>query len=86
MPWTRQKPQEAYGNQDHVPINQLGITWHGLCNRSVSMEGVTNMTQKLVDDDFIGPIKPQMSMTYRDFLMMINTGLGLLDTQLQVYQ
>jgi hypothetical protein len=41
------------------------------------MEGVTNMTQKLADDGFIGPIKPQMSMTYRDFLMMINTGLGL---------
>ena len=26
---------------------------------------------------FIGPIKPQMNMTYRDYLSMINTGLGL---------
>ena len=68
---------KPYGNQHHVPINQLGISWHGLCILSVSMEGVTNMTQKPVDDGFIGPIKPQMSMTYRDFLMMINTGLGL---------
>ena len=68
---------KPYGNQHHLPINQLGISWHGLCIRSVSMEGVTNMTQKPVDDGFIGPIKPQMSMTYRDFLMMINTGLGL---------
>ena len=41
------------------------------------MEGLSNMTQQLADDGFIGPIKPQMSMTYRDFLMMINTGLGL---------
>ena len=69
--------RKPYGNQHHAPINQLGISWHGLCIRSVSMEGVTNMTQKPVDDGFIGPIKPQMSMTYRDFLMMINTGLGL---------
>ena len=66
-----------YGNQHHIPINQLGISWHGLCICYVSMEGVTNMTQKPVDDGFIGPIKPQMSMTYRDFLMMINKGLGL---------
>ena len=68
---------KLFGNRHHVPINKCGISWHGLCMRSVSMEGVTNMTQKLVDDGFIGPIKPQMSMTYRDFLIMINTGLGL---------
>ena len=35
------------------------------------------MTQKPVDEGFIGPIKPQTIMTYRDFPMMINTGLGL---------
>ena len=29
------------------------------------------------DPDFIGPIKPLMNMSYRDYLSMINTGLGL---------
>ena len=29
------------------------------------------------DPDFIGPIKPLMNMSYRDYLQMINTGLGL---------
>ena len=29
------------------------------------------------DPDFIGPIKPLMNMSYRDYLKMINTGLGL---------
>ena len=29
------------------------------------------------DEGFIGPIKPLMSMSYRDYLRMINTGLGL---------
>ena len=29
------------------------------------------------DPDFIGPIKPLMNMSYRDYLRMINTGLGL---------
>ena len=29
------------------------------------------------DPDFIGPIKPLMDMSYRDYLKMINTGLGL---------
>tara|TARA_B100000459_G_C8391222_1_gene120626 strand:- start:163 stop:396 length:234 start_codon:yes stop_codon:yes gene_type:complete len=29
------------------------------------------------DEGFIGPIKPLMSMSYRDYLHMINTGLGL---------
>ena len=68
---------KPYDNQDHVPISHYGINWHGLCTQFISMEGVTNMTQKPIDEGFIGPIKPQMSMTYRDFLMMINTGLGL---------
>ena len=29
------------------------------------------------DEGFIDPIKPLMSMSYRDYLHMINTGLGL---------
>jgi len=29
------------------------------------------------DGGFIGPVKPQMNMTYRDYLNTINTGLGL---------
>ena len=29
------------------------------------------------DEGFIGPIKPLMSMSYRDYLRMIYTGLGL---------
>ena len=29
------------------------------------------------DPDFIGPIKPLMNMSYRDYLQMINTGVGL---------
>ncbi len=29
------------------------------------------------DPDFIGPIKPLMNMSYRDYVQMINTGLGL---------
>jgi len=29
------------------------------------------------DEGFIGPIKPLMSMNYKDYLRMINTGLGL---------
>ena len=29
------------------------------------------------DPDFIGPIKPLMNMSYKDYLQMINTGLGL---------
>ena len=29
------------------------------------------------DEGFIGPIKPLMSMSYRDYLRMINTGLSL---------
>ena len=29
------------------------------------------------DEGFISPIKPLMSMSYRDYLRMINTGLDL---------
>jgi len=39
--------------------------------------GVLDMKQMPTQGDFIGPIKPQMNMTYRDYLHMINTGLGL---------
>ena len=39
--------------------------------------GVLYMKQMPTQGDFIGPIKPQMNMTYRDYLHMINTGLGL---------
>jgi hypothetical protein len=35
------------------------------------------MQQSDQDEGFIGPIKPLMSMSYRDYLRMINTGLGL---------
>ena len=35
------------------------------------------MKEILTQGDFIGPIKPQMNMTYRVYLQMINTGLGL---------
>ena len=35
------------------------------------------MQQSDQDEGFIGPIKPLMSMSYRDYLQMINTGLGL---------
>jgi len=35
------------------------------------------MQQSDQDEGFIGPIKPLMSMSYRDYLHMINTGLGL---------
>ena len=35
------------------------------------------MSQETHDDGFSGPIKPQMAMTYRDYLHMINTGVGL---------
>jgi hypothetical protein len=35
------------------------------------------MKEVPTDGGFIGPIKPQMNMTYRDYLSMINTGLGL---------
>lgn len=39
--------------------------------------GVFDMKEIPTQGDFIGPIKPQMNMTYRDYLHMINTGLGL---------
>jgi hypothetical protein len=39
--------------------------------------GVLDMKEMPTQGDFIGPIKPQMNMTYRDYLHMINTGLGL---------
>jgi hypothetical protein len=39
--------------------------------------GVLDMKEMPTQEDFIGPIKPQMNMTYRDYLHMINTGLGL---------
>ena len=39
--------------------------------------GVLDMKEIPTQGDFIGPIKPQMNMTYRDYLHMINTGLGL---------
>ena len=35
------------------------------------------MTKNVQNNGFIGPIKPQMSMTYRDYLRMINDGVGL---------
>ena len=35
------------------------------------------MTKSFQKSGFIGPIKPQMSMTYRDYLRMINDGVGL---------
>ena len=35
------------------------------------------MLQSNQDEGFIGPSKPLMSMSYRDYLHMINTGLGL---------
>ena len=35
------------------------------------------MTKSTENNGFIGPIKPQMSMTYRDYLRMINDGVGL---------
>ena len=68
---------KLYNNQHHFPVNECNISWHILCILFSSAEGVNNMAHKIADEDFIGPIKPQMSMTYRDFLMMINTGLGL---------
>ena len=39
--------------------------------------GVHDMKEIPTDGQFIGPIKPQMNMTYRDYIHMINTGLGL---------
>ena len=38
---------------------------------------VRSMTKNTQNNVFIGPIKPQMSMTYRDYLRMINDGVGL---------
>jgi hypothetical protein len=38
---------------------------------------VLDMKEIPTQGDFIGPIKPQMNMTYRVYLHMINTGLGL---------
>ena len=35
------------------------------------------MTKSTQNNVFIGPIKPEMSMTYRDYLRMINDGVGL---------
>ena len=35
------------------------------------------MTISTQNSEFIGPIKPQMSMTYRNYLQMINDGGGL---------
>ena len=35
------------------------------------------MTKIFNNSELIGPIKPQMSMTYRDYLRMINDGVGL---------
>ena len=35
------------------------------------------MTISTQNSEFMGPIKPQMSMTYRDYLQMINDGVGL---------
>ena len=35
------------------------------------------MTKNVQNNGFIGPIKPQMSMTYRDYLRMINDGVSL---------
>ena len=39
--------------------------------------GVASMTKSTQNNGFIGPIKPEMSMTYRDYLRMINDGVGL---------
>ena len=36
-----------------------------------------SMTKSTQNNGFIGPIKPEMSMTYRDYLRMINDGVGL---------
>ena len=44
---------------------------------SCLQHGVFDMKEIPTQGDFIGPIKPQMNMTYRDYLHMINTGLGL---------
>ena len=35
------------------------------------------MKEVPTDSGFIGPVKPQMNMTHRDYLNMINNGLGL---------
>ena len=35
------------------------------------------MKEVPTDGGFIGPVKPQMNMTYRDYLILINNGLGL---------
>jgi len=52
----------------------FGMNFAGL---SCLQLGVLDMKEMPTQGDFIGPIKPQMNMTYRDYLHMINTGLGL---------
>lgn len=52
----------------------FGINFSGV---SCSQLGVLDMKEIPTQGDFIGPIKPKMNMTYRDYLHMINTGLGL---------
>ena len=45
--------------------------------QSIFLKWRVTMNKSDQDEGFIGPIKPLMSMSYRDYLRMINTGLGL---------
>ena len=56
----------------HIAVNFVAQNLH--INLS-KWRDIMNKTDQ--DEGFIGPIKPLMSMSYRDYLRMINTGLGL---------
>ena len=56
-----------------VPISKF----HGTKFAKYSCKWRVIMNKSDRDEGFIGPIKPLMSMSYRDYLRMINTGLGL---------
>lgn len=69
-----QQPYIFYTRKLKAEHKFFGMKFAGV---SFVQLGVLDMKEIPTQGDFIGPIKPQMNMTYRDYLHMINTGLGL---------
>lgn len=69
-----QQPYIFYTRKLKAEHKFFGMKFAGV---SCVQLGVLDMKEIPTQGDFIGPIKPQMNMTYRDYLHMINTGLGL---------
>ena len=63
---------EKYDQRVYLSVKFRGTK---IANFFYQWRGIMNKSDQ--DEGFIGPIKPLMSMSYRDYLHMINTGLGL---------